>query len=67
MASSSSGRMYVLTAGFGATVAMSFVGYLGHIPPLVVPGPVLLFLMLGCLFGAGIELDDILRFRCVDH
>ena len=53
MTRSTSGRMYVLTAGFGATVAMWLVGYLGHVPPLVAPGPVLLGLMLGCLLGAG--------------
>ncbi|MDY7110397.1 MAG: COX15/CtaA family protein [Planctomycetota bacterium] len=47
-------RLYILTAGFGATVAMWFVGYVCRIPPAVVPAPLVLTLMLACLFAAGI-------------
>jgi cytochrome c oxidase assembly protein subunit 15 len=47
-------RLYILTAGFGATVAMWFVGYVCRIPPAAVPAPLVLALMLVCLFAGGV-------------
>jgi cytochrome c oxidase assembly protein subunit 15 len=43
----------LLTLGFGTTVAMWLVGYLCHLPPAIVPGPLVLILMLVCLVGGG--------------
>ncbi len=43
----------LLTTGFGTTVVMWAVGYFCHIPPAVVPSPVVLFLLLDCLFVGG--------------
>lgn len=43
----------ILSAGFGTTVAMWGVGYVCRMPPAVVPSPVVLVLMLGCLAVGG--------------
>ncbi|MCP3979670.1 MAG: hypothetical protein GY716_10145 [bacterium] len=37
-----------LAVGFGITVAMWGVGYLGRLPALMLPSPLMLFLLLGC-------------------
>jgi cytochrome c oxidase assembly protein subunit 15 len=47
-------RLFILTAGFGMTVAMWFVGYVCRLPPAAVPAPLVLALMLLCLFAGGI-------------
>ena len=46
----------VLTIGFATTVAMWGVGYLGRLPAVVLPSPLLLLLFLGCLFAGGVAL-----------
>ena len=46
-------RMYILTIGFGTTVAMWFVGYVCRLPPAAVPAPLVLGLMLACLVAGG--------------
>jgi cytochrome c oxidase assembly protein subunit 15 len=43
----------VLTLGFGTTVSMWTVGYVGRLPSVQWPSPVLLALMLVCLLGGG--------------
>jgi len=47
------GGVDVLTLGFGTTVAMWLAGYLCRLPAVVLPSPVVLVLMLGCLIGGG--------------
>ena len=37
----------VLTVGFGSAVAMWAVGYLSRLPAVMLPSPILLFLMPG--------------------
>lgn len=49
-------RASVLALGFGATVAMWAAGYVGRLPALVVPGPLLLASLLACLVAAGLAL-----------
>jgi len=44
----------VLTVGFGTTVAMWAVGYVGRLPELLLPSPTLLVLLLACAVGGGI-------------
>jgi cytochrome c oxidase assembly protein subunit 15 len=46
----------LLTIGFGTTVAMWFVGYVGRLPALLLPSPVLVALMLGCALFGGVVL-----------
>jgi len=46
-------RRYVLTLGFGTTVAMWAVAYVARIPPAIVANWLLLFLFLVCLAGVG--------------
>jgi len=43
----------VLAVAFGTTVAMWTVGYVGRLPAVVLPSPVLLALFLGCLLAGG--------------
>ena len=43
----------LLTLGFGTTVAMWVVGYVGRIPPVIVPSAVLLLLLCLCLLAGG--------------
>ena len=43
----------VLTVGFGVTVAMWAVGYVSRLPMLLLPSPLLLLLLVGCLFAGG--------------
>jgi len=43
----------VLTVGFGTTVAMWAVGYLGRLPVIQLPSPLLLVLLLATLFAGG--------------
>jgi cytochrome c oxidase assembly protein subunit 15 len=43
----------VLTVSFGSAVAMWAVGYLSRLPGVGLPSPVLLLLLLACLFGGG--------------
>jgi cytochrome c oxidase assembly protein subunit 15 len=47
-------RLSSLTAGFAITVAVWGVGYLGRLPELVVPSPVLVPALLGCMVGGGV-------------
>ena len=42
-----------LTVGFGTTVGMWTVGYFGRLPGVLLPSPVVLVLMLACLFAGG--------------
>ena len=44
----------VLAVGFGVTVAMWAVGYVGRLPALVLSSPLLLALLLACLVGGGV-------------
>jgi len=46
----------VLAAGFGTTVAMWGVGYVGRLPAVQLPSPIILFLLLLCLLVGGIAL-----------
>ncbi|NIM01389.1 MAG: hypothetical protein GTN89_11200 [Acidobacteria bacterium] len=46
----------LLTIGFGTTVAMWVVGYLGRLPALLLPSPALLALMLACVLVGGLFL-----------
>lgn len=46
----------VLVAGFGTTVAMWSVGYVGRLPAVLLPSPVMLGLLLSCLLGGGFVL-----------
>lgn len=46
----------VLTVGFGTTVAMWGAGYLGRLPAVPFPSPLLLALLLACLVGGGVVL-----------
>ena len=46
----------VLVFGFGTTVAMWSLGYVGRLPALLLPSPVLLMLLLLSLFGGGLIL-----------
>ena len=43
----------VVTVGFGSAVAMWAVGYLGRLPVVMLPSPLLLTLMLACLLAGG--------------
>ena len=43
----------VLTAGFGAAIAMWAIGYFGRLPMALLPGPLLLVLFLACQLGGG--------------
>ncbi len=43
-----------LALGFGTSVAMWFVGYLGRLPPALAPSWVLALALLACLAGGGI-------------
>jgi cytochrome c oxidase assembly protein subunit 15 len=43
----------VVTVGFGTTVAMWAVGYFCRLPAILLPSPLVLVLLLGCLFGGG--------------
>ncbi len=47
------GHSYILTFGFGTTVAMWAIGYVSRIPPVWIPSSLLLFLLLLCLIGGG--------------
>lgn len=49
-----SDHRFMLTLGFGTTVAMWFVGYLCRIPPIWVPSWALLLLLLCCVLGGGV-------------
>ncbi len=44
----------VLALGFGTTVVMWVIGYTCRIPPVWVPGPLLVFLLLVCLLAGGV-------------
>lgn len=44
----------LLAVGFGTTVAMWGVGYLGRLPAIAVPSSLLLFLLLACLVAGGL-------------
>ncbi len=44
----------LLTIGFGTTVAMWSMGYLGRLPAVLLPSPVLLILLLACVLGGGL-------------
>lgn len=44
----------LLALGFGTTVAMWAVGYVGRIPPAIAPNRLLLILMVACLFGGAV-------------
>jgi cytochrome c oxidase assembly protein subunit 15 len=46
----------VLTVGFAMSVAMWAVGYFCRLPVLLLPSPVVLVLLLGCLFVGGVVL-----------
>jgi cytochrome c oxidase assembly protein subunit 15 len=46
----------VLAAGFGITVAMWGVGYVGRLPAVQLPSPLILFLLLLCVVAGGIAL-----------
>lgn len=46
----------LVTVGFGTTVAMWFVGYVGRLPAVQLPSPALLGLMLACVVGGGFAL-----------
>ncbi len=46
-------RLYVVTIGFGAAVAMWAIGYVGRVPPAVLPAPLILVLLVACLVAAG--------------
>jgi heme A synthase len=43
----------VLTVGFGTSVAMWAIGYLGRIPPVIAPSWLIGMLMLGCIVVGG--------------
>ncbi len=53
----------LLTVGFGTTVAMWFVGYVGRLPALMLPSPVLVALMLGCGLAGGAVLGRCLGWN----
>ena len=44
----------LLTIGFGTTVAMWSMGYLGRLPAVLLPSPVMLLLLLACVLGGGL-------------
>ncbi len=46
----------VLAIGFGTTVAMWGAGYVGRLPAVTFPAPLLLALLLACLIGGGVAL-----------
>jgi len=46
----------ILTVGFGTTVAMWAVGYVGRLPALLLPSPLLLGLLLVCQLTGGVVL-----------
>ncbi len=48
-----SSRGELLALGFGTTTAMWTVGYICHIPPAIVPSPLVLLLLLLCLIVSG--------------
>jgi cytochrome c oxidase assembly protein subunit 15 len=48
-----------VTVGFGTTVAMWAVGYFCRLPAILLPSPVVLVLLLGCLFGGGYVLGRV--------
>jgi len=43
----------LLTIGFGTTVAMWSMGYLGRLPAVLLPSPAVLLLLLACVLGGG--------------
>jgi cytochrome c oxidase assembly protein subunit 15 len=43
----------LVTIGFGTTVAMWFAGYVGRLPAVLLPSPVLLAVMLACAVAGG--------------
>jgi cytochrome c oxidase assembly protein subunit 15 len=49
----------IVTAGFGTTVAMWAVGYFCRLPAILMPSPIVLVLLLGCLFGGGYVLGRV--------
>jgi len=49
----------VVTVGFGTTVAMWAVGYFCRLPAILMPSPIVLVLLLGCLFGGGYVLGRV--------
>ncbi len=51
--SQDAGRMDIVTAGFGTSVAMWAIGYVTHLPGVAVPGGVVLGLMLACPVAGG--------------
>lgn len=62
--SSGSGRgrgAAILTVGFGTTVAMWAVGYVGRLPGLLLPSPVVLALLLLCMLAGGFYLGRAAR------
>ena len=48
-----------VTVGFGTTVAMWGAGYFCRLPAILLPSPVVLVLLLGCLFGGGYVLGRV--------
>ena len=46
----------VVAIGFGTAVAMWALGYVGRLPAVLLPSPLLLLLLLACLLGGGIAL-----------
>ncbi|MBN2329349.1 MAG: COX15/CtaA family protein [Candidatus Omnitrophica bacterium] len=53
MNNAKSNRGQLLTLGFGTTTIMWTAGYACHIPPAIVPSPIVLILLLLCLLGGG--------------
>jgi cytochrome c oxidase assembly protein subunit 15 len=51
----------VLTVGFGTTVAMWGLGYVGRLPAVLLPSPVLLLLLLAATFAGGVVLGRTTR------
>jgi cytochrome c oxidase assembly protein subunit 15 len=49
----------IVTLGFGTTVAMWAVGYFCRLPAIVLPSPIVLVLLLACLFGGGFVLGRV--------
>jgi cytochrome c oxidase assembly protein subunit 15 len=48
------GGTSILTVGFGTSITMWLIGYVCHIPPVIVPAPVVAVLMLACLIAGGV-------------
>ena len=49
----------IITVGFGTTVAMWAVGYFCRLPAILLPSPIVLVLLLGCLFAGGYALGRV--------